>query len=287
MKFHPPADCTANLSVGQLNALGMHSFLNILNIVFMKLGALAIDVANPEPLSTVMSAINVLAKAMRNNNLDAFSVGEMAKFQSRTLSALDAVDASESDPQAKTAIAKARAVLKEIFDVMAVRAQELGQRIRDPWATRVYTIDELNADFDQFFHAVEKNSSGLYGITHNVALQGERTYLIPFRIDSDCGDRIELPLLFKDVMRDIVANARKYTYPGGCVHVGIYNSGDKLRFTVQDNGIGIPPAELPKVFDYGYRATNVRDHVTMGGGFGLTKALYVTRQLGGDLWIES
>jgi signal transduction histidine kinase len=60
-----------------------------------------------------------------------------------------------------------------------------------------------------------------------------------------------------------------------------------LRFIVEDNGMGIPKNEIDRIFDYGYRATNVRHLPTMGGGFGLTKALYITVQLNGDLWIES
>jgi len=112
-------------------------------------------------------------------------------------------------------------------------------------------------------------------------------YLVQFEVDSDENGLIRMPLLFKDVIRDLVANARKYTDPGGQIDIGVYYREKILRFVVQDNGIGIPENELSKVFEYGYRASNVQNRRTMGGGYGLTKAIYVTRRFNGEFWIDS
>lgn len=44
-----------------------------------------------------------------------------------------------------------------------------------------------------------------------------------------------------------------------------------LKFSVSDNGIGIPDSEIDKVVDYKYRATNVAvNKMMLGNGFGLT-----------------
>ena len=96
-----------------------------------------------------------------------------------------------------------------------------------------------------------------------------------------------MPVIFQDVMRDLIANARKYTSPGGRIDAGLYNSGTELRFIVQDNGVGIPEAELERVTEFGVRRSNVLDRKTRGGGFGLTKAYYVARKFGGRMWIHS
>jgi signal transduction histidine kinase len=96
-----------------------------------------------------------------------------------------------------------------------------------------------------------------------------------------------MPTIFQDVLRDLLANARKYTKPGGRITAGLRQNSDLLRFLIIDNGIGIPPAEILNVVKFGYRASNVADRVTHGGGFGLTKAFYVTRKFGGQMWVDS
>lgn len=170
---------------------------------------------------------------------------------------------------------------------MSIRSKELLDTITNPDEWKTYTIKQFNKDFNEFFHAVEKNSKGRYGIVQNIAKQESNDYLVNFDVDSDLDNQISMPLLFKDVIRDLIANARKYTPPGGQIHVGTYQKNNMLRFIVEDNGIGIPSDELHRVFDYGFRAKNVLDKPTMGGGFGLTKALYIVGKLNGDIWIDS
>lgn len=148
-------------------------------------------------------------------------------------------------------------------------------------------IEELRADFREVFTAIEKNSHGRYRIIYNLALQQPTDYYIDFVVECASGHSIALPILFKDVIRDLIANARKYTRPGGTINVGLYETGTELRFVVQDTGMGIPPDEISQVVRYGQRGSNAAHIRTMGGGFGLTKAVIVTKQLGGRFWIRS
>jgi signal transduction histidine kinase len=108
-----------------------------------------------------------------------------------------------------------------------------------------------------------------------------------FDIAGRRGDRIRMPAVFQDVMRDLIANARKYTDPGGRILAGVYEDETELRFAVADTGRGIPEDEIPKLVQFGTRGSNVGDRPTRGGGFGLTKAYYITKKLGGRMWIES
>jgi len=55
----------------------------------------------------------------------------------------------------------------------------------------------------------------------------------------------------------------------------------ELRFVVQDIGLGIPGNEIRTVVGFGRRGRNVRHIHPMGGGFGLTKAVLVARELVG------
>ena len=85
------------------------------------------------------------------------------------------------------------------------------------------------------------------------------------------GDSLLMPAVFQDVMRDLIANARKYTAPGGHITAALYEDAEALRFVVEDSGRGIPEGELERVVRFGQRASNVGEVRTMGGGFGLTR----------------
>ncbi len=96
-----------------------------------------------------------------------------------------------------------------------------------------------------------------------------------------------MPPVFQDVMRDPMAKARKYTDPGGRISAGLLDDGKNLLLCVEDTGIGIPPADIEKVVELGFRASNVGGKTTMVGGFVLTMAHVVTKQLNGRMWIDS
>jgi signal transduction histidine kinase len=59
------------------------------------------------------------------------------------------------------------------------------------------------------------------------------------------------------------------------------NGGDRVRISVSDNGVGIPPENLDRIFTYGF--TTKRD----GHGFGLHAAAQAAKEMGGGLYVES
>ncbi|MFW5715006.1 MAG: ATP-binding protein, partial [bacterium] len=142
-------------------------------------------------------------------------------------------------------------------------------------------------DILAFFDAVEQNSRGSYRFVENIALKDDRSYFVDLQFHSANADRITMPLLVKDVFRDLVANARKYTDPGGNILAGVFQDAEHLRMLVEDNGRGIPEESIESVVDFGIRAGNAISKTSYGGGFGLTKAYYITKNFGGRMWIES
>jgi signal transduction histidine kinase len=60
-----------------------------------------------------------------------------------------------------------------------------------------------------------------------------------------------------------------------------------MRLVVEDSGLGIPADEISKVVEFGYRASNSKSPSTRGGGFGLSKAYYLTKIFGGKMFIDS
>jgi signal transduction histidine kinase len=135
--------------------------------------------------------------------------------------------------------------------------------------------------------AIEKNSRGRYRFVDNLAAQDESSYYDHLNISSVNTKTVTMPSVFQDVLRDLLANARKYTPPGGRISGGLFDSGEELRFVVEDNGMGIAEDEILKVIGYGARASNAQGKKTLGGGYGLTKAYYYTKAYGGRFWVDS
>ncbi|MFN0073117.1 MAG: PAS domain S-box protein [Chloroflexota bacterium] len=89
------------------------------------------------------------------------------------------------------------------------------------------------------------------------------------------------------VLRNLISNAIKYSPEGGPIHLQIEDLGDEVRVSVSDEGIGIPPDILPRIFGRFFRAEQVREQRLPGLGLGL----YITKSLveahGGQLEVES
>ncbi|MDO8540610.1 MAG: ATP-binding protein [Opitutaceae bacterium] len=179
--------------------------------------------------------------------------------------------------------------LRSLSWILRVRARELLARAsangNTPWST--FTVAELEADFQEFLRALEQNAHGRYRIVSNLALQQSTDYHVDLKFESARGTSVFMPAVFKDVIRDLIANARKYTPPGGQIHAAIHSGPDGFRGVVSDTGRGIPANEIPAVVEGGRRGRNVADHRTMGGGYGLTKAFLATKQFNGRFWIDS
>lgn len=95
------------------------------------------------------------------------------------------------------------------------------------------------------------------------------------------------PGLVKQAGRILVDNAIKYTPVGGTIRLLVREEGDHVRFTVQDSGIGIPPQDIPHIFERFYRADDSRARATGGTGLGLSIAKWIAERHGGYLEVLS
>ena len=89
----------------------------------------------------------------------------------------------------------------------------------------------------------------------------------------------------QQVLIALLDNAFKYSNEGGTVTLSVSVTGDVIRVTVRDTGIGISPEDLPHVFDRFYKAD--KSHGGKGTGLGLAIAYEIMKQLGEDMKVES
>jgi signal transduction histidine kinase/DNA-binding response OmpR family regulator len=103
---------------------------------------------------------------------------------------------------------------------------------------------------------------------------------VPARVNGD-------PLQLKQLFRNLIGNAIKYTPSGGRIILSAKVGKENIQVKVQDTGFGIPAADLPFVFDRFYRVRNGKHSEIEGNGLGLAIVKSVTEQHGGQVSVES
>ena len=91
----------------------------------------------------------------------------------------------------------------------------------------------------------------------------------------------------RQVIMNFSDNAIYYTPAGGKIEIKLRETKDSVEFTVNDNGIGIPPAEQHKLFGKFYRAKNAQKARPDGTGLGLFMAKKVIIAQGGAIVFKS
>ena len=91
----------------------------------------------------------------------------------------------------------------------------------------------------------------------------------------------------RQVLLNLLDNAIKYSPSGGRIEVGLAAAGDRLRFTVQDQGLGIPVGEQERIFDKFYRLDPDQRRGIGGTGLGLYICRELVQSMHGRIWVES
>jgi signal transduction histidine kinase/ActR/RegA family two-component response regulator len=89
------------------------------------------------------------------------------------------------------------------------------------------------------------------------------------------------------VFANLLNNSAKYSAPGSAIAVELFAEKDAVVVTVTDNGVGIPPAMLGRVFEMFERVPRTSDGVQEGLGIGLTLARRLVELHGGSVTAHS
>jgi signal transduction histidine kinase len=91
----------------------------------------------------------------------------------------------------------------------------------------------------------------------------------------------------QQVLSNLLDNAIKYSPDGGMILVRCEREGDEVVVAVSDQGIGIAPEHLNKLFERFFRTEHRRSHGVSGTGLGLPIVDSIVRAHGGRIWAES
>lgn len=256
--------------------LDNHSLLNLFNVLEQQIEALSPQSAFPElkPYSTF--CVEVLLTLSEPDFSRRFGdIEQRFRELARTVKAL-----IQKHPEQQRS-------LGDILETLNVATSRLGEFRKDRFEWQSIPCEAFHRNLTRFLATTEKVSHGRFHFVYAPAPNTEKGYRIEFQIHAS-GASLKAPPVLHDSIRDLVANARKYSEPGSDIFIRLGEEAPNgLRLRVVDEGIGIPEEEIEKVIQFGYRASNTLGRRTMGGGYGLTKTYQLTRKFDGRFFIDS
>jgi PAS domain S-box-containing protein len=169
-----------------------------------------------------------------------------------------------------------------LLDVVSGEADRLARTVNDIlWASRL--------DSDSLHVTIE--SCDPLGLVADVVHAQEAHLGAAHQVVVEAAD--DLPAVAGDadkvgrVLINLVDNAVKYSPDGGRVTVRVAPAGSHVRFSVTDQGLGIPFAEQRRVFEKFYRLDPNMNRGVGGTGLGLYICRELVRRMDGRIWVES
>ena len=276
------------LGPGELALVDLHSVLHLATLLQTELAVIGLNLAGSpgllaRSLAFCREQVAVLSDPARAGDL----ADRVAEYEQLVLEEI--VAASTAYPLKAQQSDQRETVdnVRHLFRLFAARARELRARLQAPDAWVCFPFAALRPDLLEVLSAREKLTHGRQRVMCGPAGPISPESGAELLLHSLNGVSLSLPLLALDVVRDLLANARKYSAPGGVVTLNLRETAAELRCLVQDGGCGIAPEDLPVVAGFGCRGGNVRPTLSLGGGYGLTKAFLVAKRFGGRLWLNS
>lgn len=88
------------------------------------------------------------------------------------------------------------------------------------------------------------------------------------------------------VLRNLISNAVKFSYPDQHVEVTAINKDDMVQVSVKDDGIGMPDSRIETLFQIATRSSDIGTHNEKGTGLGLIFCKEFVENNGGKIWVE-
>lgn len=180
----------------------------------------------------------------------------------------------------------------ERLDPLEHRALQLAEgelvRIRD-------MVEELLtlAQMDSWRYSLKLDSASVGRIIGNaqrsVAAKAERFGIeltVPDAEERDIQVLCDAEKLYQ-VFLNLIDNAVKYSEPGAKVEVSASENASGVLVEIRDTGLGIPPEDLPHLFERFYRVDKNRSRATGGSGLGLAISKQIVEMHGGSIRVES
>ncbi|MGW8250384.1 MAG: sensor histidine kinase [Anaerolineales bacterium] len=171
----------------------------------------------------------------------------------------------------------------EMFDVLHSETLHLSRLVDDLKTLSLADAGELPLAFQRVNpELLLKRAASAYRVqadAKNIAIQVDITPGLP-DVEVDVERMVQ-------VLGNLMSNALRYTPPGGKITLAGGRAGKQVWLSVADNGEGIPPEDLPYVFERSYRGDKARQHPEGESGLGLSIAKSLVEAQRGSIGVTS
>lgn len=236
--------------------------------------AVNVPVSGPGEVRTLAESFNrMTAEVLAANTAQRDFLGNVSHDLKTPLTSIQGYAQAIVDGAADEPEAAAQTIFEE-----ASRLNRMVVELTD--LERVQTGKlSMNRDLLRLDHLVEAVLQSLVVVARQKDLKLESS-AEPAPLVIGDGDRLA------QVLVNLISNALKFTPPGGAVHVVAAAAHEGVAVSIQDNGIGIPPEDLARVFERFYQVDKARGP-QRGTGLGLAIAKEIVEAHGGRISVES
>ena len=231
-----------------------------------------VPVSGPDDLRALSDSFNHMASTLeRNNNERRDMLADIAH-------------------ELRTPLTIMRGRLEGIVDgIYPANAEHIGPALEE-----TYLLERLVEDLRLLTLAesrqlhFEQNDVSLNDLAHHViamfqAEAEEKKLTLTAQLsDSDTTIRADHQRT-EQIVGNLVANAIRYTPEGGKVWITVEENDGHVTLSVNDNGPGIPPEDLPRIFNRFWRGEKSRSRASGGAGLGLAIARQLVEAQGGQI----
>ncbi len=93
--------------------------------------------------------------------------------------------------------------------------------------------------------------------------------------------------MLSTILRNLIANAIKYSYRKGEIHISVKENKENWNVSIEDNGVGISPERIKKLFQIGTKVSSLGTEKEEGTGLGLLIVREFINRLGENIQVKS
>jgi signal transduction histidine kinase len=119
------------------------------------------------------------------------------------------------------------------------------------------------------------------------AQAAQRRLVVEGRVEEGLGPVLMDTRRVQRVLSNLVQNALRHTPSDGTILIEAKDVGQEVWVVVSDSGEGMPPQDIPHIFEQFYRGDRARSRDESGSGLGLSIAERIVAAHGGRIWVQS
>ena len=172
---------------------------------------------------------------------------------------------------------------RDFLGVIVNESDRMTKIVQDLLTLSRFDAGSISFKFEQFSFSDAVTS--VYNATVMEAQNHHHKFAlsIPDTVPDIRGDRARI----EQVLINMISNAIKYTPDGGKIRLSVGTSGSNVWASVRDNGIGIPEADVSRIFERFYRVDKARSRESGGTGLGLSIAQEIVIRHDGKIEVKS